>query len=83
MWVVFDTTVLLIALPSHSSFHLLYQVVIEQQLTLYVTTEILFEYEEQISRRIRIARADVQLRELLNMPSVREIYGVLPVAFIS
>lgn len=33
----------------------------------------LAEYEEQLSRRLGIARTDVQLRELLNLPTVQEI----------
>jgi len=73
MRVVFDTNVLLVSLPSHSPFRALYQAVIDERLTLYVTTEMLAEYEEQISRRLGIARTDVQLRELLNLPAVQEI----------
>lgn len=73
MRVVFDTNVLLVSLPSHSPFYALYQAVVAQQLTLYVTTETLAEYEEQISRRIGLARTDVQLRELLNLPAVQEV----------
>ncbi len=73
MRVVFDTNVLLVSLPSHSPFRALYQAVVDERLTLYVTTEMLAEYEEQISRRLGIARTDVQLRELLNLPAVQEI----------
>ena len=73
MRVVFDTNVLLVSLPSHSLFRALYQAVVDERLTLYITTEILAEYEEQISRRLGIARTDVQLWELLNLPNVQEI----------
>ena len=73
MRVVFDTNVLLVSLPSHSPFRALYQAVVDERLTLYVTTEMLAEYEEQISRRLGIARTDVQLRELLNLPAVQQI----------
>ncbi|WP_201987354.1 putative toxin-antitoxin system toxin component, PIN family [Hymenobacter rubidus] len=73
MRVVFDTNVLLVALPSHSPFHALYQAVVDERLTLFVTTETLAEYEEQISSRLGVARTDVQLRELLNLPSVQEL----------
>lgn len=37
---------------------------------LFVTNEMLTEYEEQISVRLGVARTDVQLRELLNLPNV-------------
>ena len=80
MRVVFDTNVLLVALPSHSPFHALYQTVLAGRLTLFVTTETLAEYEEQISRRLGIARTDVQLRELLNLASVPGADRVLPLA---
>lgn len=73
MRVVFDTNVLLVALPSHSPFHPLYRALVEGRLTLYVTTETLAEYEEQIGRRLGIARTEVQFRELLNLPNVREL----------
>jgi putative PIN family toxin of toxin-antitoxin system len=73
MRVVFDTNVLLVSLPSRSPFRALYQAIVDERLTLYVTTEMLAEYEEQISRRLGIARTDVQLRELLNLPAVQEI----------
>ena len=78
MRVVFDTNVLLVALPSHSPFHALYQAVVAGRLTLFVTTETLAEYEEQISRRLGIARPDAQLRELLNLPSVQELTSTAP-----
>ncbi len=73
MRVVFDTNVLLVALPSHSPFHCLYQAVVAERLELFVTTDTLAEYEEQISRRLGLARADMQLRELLNLPGVHEL----------
>ncbi|MFD1466732.1 putative toxin-antitoxin system toxin component, PIN family [Hymenobacter caeli] len=73
MRVVFDANVLLVALPSHSPFHALYRAVVDGRLTLFATTETLAEYEEQIGRRLGLARTDIQLRELLNLPSVREL----------
>ena len=73
MRVVFDTNVLLVSLPSHSPFHALYRAIIDGWLTLFVTTETLAEYEEQISRRLGLASTDVQLRELLELPSVQEL----------
>ena len=63
MRVVFDTNVLLVSLPSHSPFHPLYQAVVAEQLNLFFTTEILAEYDEQISRRLGVVRTEVQLRE--------------------
>ena len=73
MRVVFDTNVLLVALPTHSPFHPLYQAVRQGRVQLFVTTEILAEYEEQLCRRLGLARTEVQLRELLNLPNVQEL----------
>ena len=70
MKVVLDTNVLLVSLPSHSPFHPIYRAVVEGRISLFVTNETLTEYEEQISVRLGIDRTDIQLRELLNLPSV-------------
>lgn len=37
---------------------------------MYVSNEILTEYEEQISQRLGIERTNLQLRELLNLSNV-------------
>ena len=70
MKVILDTNVLLVSLPSHSPFHLIYQGLIQGKYTLFLTNEILTEYEEQVSRRLGVSRTDLQLRELLNLPNV-------------
>ena len=76
MNVVLDTNVLLVSLPSHSPFHPIFQALRDGRYTLFVTNETLTEYEEQISTRLGITRADLQLRELLNLPNVTlmEVY---------
>lgn len=76
MNVVLDTNVLLVSLPSHSPFHPIFQALKDGRYTLFVTNETLTEYEEQISTRLGITRADLQLRELLNLPNVTlmEVY---------
>lgn len=40
---------------------------------LFVTNEMLIEYEEQIGRRLGVERTDLRLRELLNLPNVHEV----------
>jgi uncharacterized protein len=70
MTIVLDTNVLLVSLPSHSPFHPIYRAILDGRITLCVTNETLTEYEEQISIRLGIARTDVHLRELLNLPNV-------------
>lgn len=70
MNIVLDTNVLLVSLPSHSPFHPIFQALQQGRSMLFVTNEMLTECEEQISVRLGVARTDVQLRELLNLPNV-------------
>lgn len=46
MKVVLDTNVLLVALASRSVYHPIYQVLLDKSYDLFVTNEILAEYEE-------------------------------------
>lgn len=50
MHIVLDTNVLLVALPSHSKYYPIYQALLNKRFDLYVSNEILTEYEEQISK---------------------------------
>ncbi|WP_162793649.1 putative toxin-antitoxin system toxin component, PIN family [Runella rosea] len=43
---------------------------LNKRFDLYVSNEILTEYEEQISQRLGIERTNLQLRELLNLSNV-------------
>ncbi len=70
MNIVLDTNVLLVSLPGYSPFHPIYRAIVEERFSLFVTNEILTEYEEQISVRLGIERTEIQLRELLNLPNV-------------
>jgi putative PIN family toxin of toxin-antitoxin system len=70
MNIVLDTNVLLVALPSHSKYYPIYQALLNKRFDLYVSNEILTEYEEQISQRLGIERTNLQLRELLNLSNV-------------
>ncbi|NBB23323.1 putative toxin-antitoxin system toxin component, PIN family [Runella sp. CRIBMP] len=73
MNIVLDTNVLLVALPSHSKYYPIYQALLNKRFDLYVSNEILTEYEEQISQRLGIERTNLQLRELLNLSNVHGI----------
>lgn len=70
MRIVLDTNVLLVSLPGQSPFHPIYRAVVEGYIQLFVTNEILTEYEEVISSRLGVTRTEVQIRELLNLPTV-------------
>jgi len=73
MNIVLDTNVLLVSLPSHSIYHPIYQALQNKAYKLFVTNEVLTEYEEQIGIRLGISRTDLQLVELLNLSNVYKI----------
>ncbi|MCP1381062.1 putative toxin-antitoxin system toxin component, PIN family [Runella salmonicolor] len=54
----------------HSKYYPIYQALLNKRFDLYVSNEILTEYEEQISQRLGIERTNLQLRELLNLSNV-------------
>jgi len=43
------------------------------KITVFVTNEMMSEYEEQISVRLGVDRTGIQLNELLNLPSFQRI----------
>ena len=48
--IVLDTNVLLVSISEFSKYHWLYRLLIDKKFNLYITNEILTEYEEIISR---------------------------------
>jgi uncharacterized protein len=77
MKIVLDTNVLLVSLPTHSQYHPIFQALRRKAFDLFVTNEILAEYEEQIGRRLGIERTELQLVELLNLPNAHEATPLL------
>lgn len=70
MNIVLDTNVLLVSLPQSSKYHPIFQSLLNKKFDLYLSNEILNEYEEQISFRLGFDRTDLKLRELLNLSNV-------------
>jgi putative PIN family toxin of toxin-antitoxin system len=70
MNIVLDTNVLLVSLPQSSKYHPIFQALLNKEFDLYLSNEILNEYEEQISIRLGFDRTDLKLRELLNLSNV-------------
>jgi uncharacterized protein len=71
---VIDTNVLVSALSSRSIYHWLIELLLEEKFDLYVTDEILFEYEEVLKSKYSDAVATnflVALQELPNVHFVR------------
>lgn len=51
MRVILDTNVLLVSLPSHSPYRLIFEKLLDGAYTLVISNEILAEYEEQLALR--------------------------------
>lgn len=73
MKIVLDTNVLLVSLPSHSPFHIIFQFLQQGKYELFLSNEIVSEYEEKIGERLGVNRTDLHLKELLNYPNVHLI----------
>lgn len=76
MKIVLDTNVLLIALPLSSPYRYIYDSLLREKYTLVVTTDILNEYEEILSKQITPAIAENVIRLLLSLPNIekKEVY---------
>lgn len=74
--VVIDTNVLLVSISSKSKYHWLFQKMIGQEFEVYISNEILTEYEEIISKKYNEAVGKNVIRTLLTLPNVyqTEIY---------
>ena len=65
-----DTNVLLVSISDRSEFHWLYKGIINGNFDIAVTTEILNEYDEIISKKWHPEVAKDVLRTLLELPNI-------------
>lgn len=72
MRIVLDTNVLLVSVSSKSKHHWLYQALINQEFELFITQEILNEYEEKIGEHWHPEVAKSVIRTLLELPNVHQ-----------
>jgi len=68
--VVLDTNVLLVSISEYSQYHWLYKALIDKKFDLYITNEILTEYEEIISKKLSVDTANSVIRTLLELSNV-------------
>ena len=68
--IVFDTNVLLVSISDFSNYHWLYRSLIEKKYNLYITNEILTEYEEIISEKLSSDTANAVIRTLMELDNV-------------
>ena len=73
MKVVIDTNVLLVSISKKSSWHWLFTAIADKRLEVYVTTEILHEYEEKITEHWSAEVAKAVVRFLTELSSVHLI----------
>ena len=67
---VIDTNVLLVCISSKSKYHWLYKKILNAEFDLFVTHEILIEYEEVISSKYNTNVAKSVIRTFLLLPNV-------------
>lgn len=74
MKVVIDTNCLLVSISPFSKYHWLFENIINENITLFVTTEILAEYSEIFGNKLSIDVANKAIKTLLELPNVKPIY---------
>src|SRR5256885_834592 len=70
MKLVVDTNALLVSIPSYSAYHWFFQALIQKKFYLFITTEILSEYEEVISSKLSLRTASSTIRTLIELDNV-------------
>ncbi|MDP2302075.1 MAG: putative toxin-antitoxin system toxin component, PIN family [Ignavibacteria bacterium] len=68
--VVLDTNVLLVSISSKSKYHLIFDKLVDDEYDLFITNEILMEYEEVISLKYNSSVARDVIKSLLILPNV-------------
>ena len=71
--IVLDTNCLLMTLPSKSRYHRIWTEILDGQIELCVSTEILNEYEEILSQHSSSELAQSVIQALLNRPNVIKV----------
>ena len=72
--VVLDTNVLLVSISSRSKYHWIYDKLLADEYDLFVTNEMLLEYEEIISLKYNSSVAREVIKSLLILPNVYKTF---------
>lgn len=72
MKIVLNTNVLLVAISDKSKHHWLYRALLDGAFDLYITNDILTEYDEKISEHWHPDVAKSVLRTLIELPNVHQ-----------
>lgn len=73
MRIVLDTNCLLVIVPKQSQFRALFDYILSGKLEMVITTEILFEYEEQLSLFYSPEYAKLVVNAICNLPNTKEV----------
>ncbi len=73
MNVVLDTNALLVCIGRKSKYHSLFEAIISGKVELIVTTEILNEYHEIISKLANFETAENTIEALIKLPTVKQV----------
>ncbi len=68
--IVLDTNVFLVSIPTKSPYHLIYKSLRANAFELFLSNEILTEYEEIFAEKLGYERTSLMLHELLNLRSI-------------
>jgi putative PIN family toxin of toxin-antitoxin system len=68
--IVLDTNVLLVSISSKSKYHWIFQALLNEKYNLFITNEIVTEYEEIITLKYNAQVAEQVLKTLLLLPNV-------------
>jgi uncharacterized protein len=68
--IVIDTNALLVSVSSKSKYHWLYRALLDKKIDVYITNEILTEYEEILKRQWNTDVAEDVIRNLLEQTNV-------------
>lgn len=68
--IVLDTNVLIVSLASHLKYHWVFERLVAGDYDLFVTNEMLVEYQEQVARRYGLNFTEARLDFLLLLPNV-------------
>jgi len=70
MRLVIDTNVWLVIIPAYSKYAFIYNQIKSGSLTIIISNEILFEYEELMKQRYPSISVNVEIRELLSLEGI-------------
>jgi predicted nucleic acid-binding protein len=71
--IVLDTNILLVSISSKSSYHWIFEALLADAFDLYLSTDILLEYEEIIGRKFNVRVVQDVTRTLLALPNVQTV----------